>query len=184
MWWFRVTVFFSEILSHSSNGETFTWSPATLVLWRMTMHHMLTSGNKQPCVTSEIPNIGVWGNKTVLNGHLQLILTFYAKHTNLYAYKIELLLVFWCWPRSSNINFDLLIKSCDISANDLNHERNMEKYGRQIKLAIVLWIFIEQHSNCFLTYSGFIQARLNKIQEVFKDKFILFKALLNNNQAR
>ena len=34
--------------------------------------------------------------------------------------------------------------------------------------------------SCSKIQSGFIQARLRKIQGLFKDKFIFFKALFNN----
>ena len=34
------------------------------------------------------------------------------------------------------VNFDWSIESCDKAPRDLNYERNTEKYGRAMKLAI------------------------------------------------
>ena len=42
------------------------------------------------------------------------------------------------------VNFDWSIESCDKAPRDLNYERNTEKYGRVMKLAMVAFNVIYQ----------------------------------------
>ena len=42
------------------------------------------------------------------------------------------------------MNFDWSIESCDKAPRDLNYERNTEKYGRVMKLAMVAFNVIYQ----------------------------------------
>ena len=41
------------------------------------------------------------------------------------------------------VNFDWSIESCDKAPRDLNYERNTEKYGRAMKLAIIVFSLVD-----------------------------------------
>ena len=56
------------------------------------------------------------------------------------------------WSRGNGTNFGWLRKSCDISTCDLSPDGNLEKYGRPMKLAIVVHKL--KNKCCSLKYSS------------------------------
>ena len=50
------------------------------------------------------------------------------------------------------MDFDWSIESCDKGPRDLNYERNMEKYGRAMKLAIAASALKVRRSNHLIEY--------------------------------